>query len=138
MTGHLGYIGTAAVPMFQARGHEVVGLDTDLYRDCTFGPVFAPVTNTASESPRSLAPSRRGAAVRASAATGEASRRPRSRQAGRLVRVSQAGRPHAEQRRHSGPAEQLQAVGQEAVQVVPRASAFSTSTKSKSDRQWAR
>ena len=38
MTGHLGYIGTAAVPMFQARGHEVVGLDTDLYRDCTFGP----------------------------------------------------------------------------------------------------
>lgn len=35
MTGHLGYIGTVAVPMFQARGHEVVGLDTDLYRDST-------------------------------------------------------------------------------------------------------
>ena len=42
MTGHLGYIGTAAVPMFQARGHEVVGLDTDLYRDCTFGPEVGP------------------------------------------------------------------------------------------------
>jgi nucleoside-diphosphate-sugar epimerase len=42
MTGHLGYIGTAAVPMFQARGHEVVGMDTDLYRDCTFGPEIGP------------------------------------------------------------------------------------------------
>ena len=42
MTGHLGYIGTAAVPMFQASGHEVVGLDTDLYRDCTFGPTVGP------------------------------------------------------------------------------------------------
>ena len=42
MTGHLGYIGTAAVPIFQARGHEVVGLDTDLYRDCTFGPEIGP------------------------------------------------------------------------------------------------
>jgi nucleoside-diphosphate-sugar epimerase len=42
MTGHLGYIGTVAVPMFQARGHEVVGLDTDLYRDCTFGPEVGP------------------------------------------------------------------------------------------------
>lgn len=42
MTGHLGYIGTVAVPMFQARGHDVVGLDTDLYRDCTFGPHVGP------------------------------------------------------------------------------------------------
>jgi nucleoside-diphosphate-sugar epimerase len=42
MTGHLGYIGTAAVPIFQARGHEVVGLDTDLYRDCTYGPDLGP------------------------------------------------------------------------------------------------
>lgn len=38
MTGHLGYIGTVAVPMFLKAGHEVVGLDTDLYRNCTFGP----------------------------------------------------------------------------------------------------
>lgn len=42
MTGHLGYIGTVAVPMFQAKGHEVVGLDTDLYRECTFGPEVGP------------------------------------------------------------------------------------------------
>lgn len=37
ITGHLGYIGTILTPMVQARGHEVVGLDTDLYRRCTFG-----------------------------------------------------------------------------------------------------
>lgn len=37
ITGHLGYIGTVMVPMFLAEGHEVVGLDSDLYRSCTFG-----------------------------------------------------------------------------------------------------
>jgi nucleoside-diphosphate-sugar epimerase len=37
VTGHLGYIGTVLVPMFLEAGHEVVGLDTDLYADCTFG-----------------------------------------------------------------------------------------------------
>ncbi len=37
-TGHLGYIGTVAVPLLQQAGHEVVGMDTDLYRDSTFGP----------------------------------------------------------------------------------------------------
>jgi nucleoside-diphosphate-sugar epimerase len=37
MTGHLGYIGTVAVPMFLERGHDVVGLDSDLYENCTFG-----------------------------------------------------------------------------------------------------
>jgi nucleoside-diphosphate-sugar epimerase len=37
MTGHLGYIGTVAMPMFRERGHEVVGLDSDLYRRCSFG-----------------------------------------------------------------------------------------------------
>lgn len=38
MTGNLGYIGTVAVPVFQEGGHEVTGLDADLYRSCTFGP----------------------------------------------------------------------------------------------------
>jgi len=38
VTGNLGYIGAILVPMLQARGHEVVGLDSDLYRRCTFGP----------------------------------------------------------------------------------------------------
>lgn len=37
ITGHLGYIGTVMVPMFLAEGHDVVGLDSDLYRSCTFG-----------------------------------------------------------------------------------------------------
>lgn len=42
MTGHLGYIGTVAVPLFQKAGHEVTGLDSDLYRTCTFGPSVGP------------------------------------------------------------------------------------------------
>lgn len=37
VTGHLGYIGTVMVPMLLSEGHEVVGLDSDLYRACTFG-----------------------------------------------------------------------------------------------------
>ena len=37
VTGHLGYIGTVLVPVLQAAGHDVVGLDIDLYRGCTFG-----------------------------------------------------------------------------------------------------
>lgn len=38
VTGHRGYIGCVLVPMLQAAGHEVVGLDTDLFAQCTFGP----------------------------------------------------------------------------------------------------
>src|ERR1700747_3715779 len=37
LTGHKGYIGAVAAPMLLAAGHEVVGLDTDLYEDCDFG-----------------------------------------------------------------------------------------------------
>lgn len=37
LTGHKGYIGAVAGPMLQAAGHEVVGLDTDLYANCSFG-----------------------------------------------------------------------------------------------------
>lgn len=36
VTGHNGYIGTVMTPMLLAAGHEVVGLDTDFYRRCTF------------------------------------------------------------------------------------------------------
>jgi nucleoside-diphosphate-sugar epimerase len=36
VTGHLGYIGTVMVPMLLRAGHTVVGLDSDLYRSCTF------------------------------------------------------------------------------------------------------
>jgi nucleoside-diphosphate-sugar epimerase len=37
VTGHLGYIGTVMTPMLLAEGFDVVGLDSDLYRRCTFG-----------------------------------------------------------------------------------------------------
>lgn len=37
LTGHSGYIGAVAGPMLTAAGHEVVGLDTDLYAACDFG-----------------------------------------------------------------------------------------------------
>jgi nucleoside-diphosphate-sugar epimerase len=37
VTGHRGYIGSVMVPIVQAAGHEVVGLDSDLYAGCTFG-----------------------------------------------------------------------------------------------------
>jgi len=37
VTGHLGYIGTILVPLLKQAGHDVVGLDSDLYEQCTFG-----------------------------------------------------------------------------------------------------
>ena len=37
VTGHKGYIGSVAVPMFQSAGHETVGLDSDLFAGCDFG-----------------------------------------------------------------------------------------------------
>lgn len=37
LTGHKGYIGALAGPVLLAAGHEVVGLDSDLYANCTFG-----------------------------------------------------------------------------------------------------
>ena len=37
ITGNKGYIGTVMTPMMLAAGHDVVGLDSDLYRNCTFG-----------------------------------------------------------------------------------------------------
>jgi nucleoside-diphosphate-sugar epimerase len=36
VTGHLGYIGTVLTPMLVNAGHEVMGLDTDLYSRCTY------------------------------------------------------------------------------------------------------
>ena len=38
VTGHKGYIGAVMVPMLIAAGHEVVGLDSDLFRACGLGP----------------------------------------------------------------------------------------------------
>lgn len=37
LTGHKGYIGAVAGPMLLAAGHEVVGLDSDLFAGCDFG-----------------------------------------------------------------------------------------------------
>jgi len=37
VTGDKGYIGTVMVPMLLKEGFEVVGMDTDLYSQCTFG-----------------------------------------------------------------------------------------------------
>lgn len=37
ITGHKGYIGSVAAGIFAAAGHDVVGLDTGLFEDCTFG-----------------------------------------------------------------------------------------------------
>jgi nucleoside-diphosphate-sugar epimerase len=38
LTGSRGYIGAVMAPMLVRAGHEVTGLDTDLYRRSTFGP----------------------------------------------------------------------------------------------------
>ncbi|MEL6997629.1 MAG: NAD-dependent epimerase/dehydratase family protein [Pseudomonadota bacterium] len=38
VTGHRGYIGTVMTPLLEAAGHEVVGIDSDMYERCTFAP----------------------------------------------------------------------------------------------------
>jgi len=37
LTGHKGYIGAVAAPMLRSAGHEVIGLDSDLFAGCEFG-----------------------------------------------------------------------------------------------------
>jgi nucleoside-diphosphate-sugar epimerase len=36
VTGHRGYIGSVMVPILLAEGHDIVGLDSDLYERCAF------------------------------------------------------------------------------------------------------
>jgi nucleoside-diphosphate-sugar epimerase len=43
VTGHRGYIGCVMTQVLGRAGHEVVGLDSDLYRACTFGPALPDV-----------------------------------------------------------------------------------------------
>ncbi|MFB1295915.1 NAD-dependent epimerase/dehydratase family protein [Mycobacterium sp. pW049] len=38
VTGHLGYLGTVMVPILQAAGHQVSGLDVGYFDDCVLGP----------------------------------------------------------------------------------------------------
>jgi nucleoside-diphosphate-sugar epimerase len=45
MTGHAGYIGAVMIPMLLDEGHDVVGLDTDFFDQCTFGE-FSPSIET--------------------------------------------------------------------------------------------
>ena len=47
VTGHLGYIGTVLTPFLLSKGYDVVGLDSNLYRRCTFGsdPIEVPNLN---------------------------------------------------------------------------------------------
>ena len=47
ITGHKGYIGSVLTPMLVDGGHEVVGLDSDLYENCSYGnlPVEIPCLN---------------------------------------------------------------------------------------------
>ena len=37
LTGHKGYIGAVAAPILRSAGHEVIGLDSDLFGGCDFG-----------------------------------------------------------------------------------------------------
>src|SRR4026207_453884 len=57
VTGHLGYIGVVVSRVLQTDGFDVVGLDTDLYRDCTFGPTSAlPTVRTIARDLRDIRP----------------------------------------------------------------------------------
>jgi nucleoside-diphosphate-sugar epimerase len=47
VTGHDGYIGTVMTPLLAAAGHEVVGLDTGLFRSFTLGDEPPPVATIA-------------------------------------------------------------------------------------------
>ncbi len=43
VTGHAGYIGAVMTPLLQKAGHDVVGLDSELFEQCVFGQTPAPV-----------------------------------------------------------------------------------------------
>ena len=38
VTGHKGYVGAVLVPLLQERDHEVIGVDCDLFEECSFSP----------------------------------------------------------------------------------------------------
>ena len=55
LTGNEGYIGTLLVPLLWARGHEVVGLDSGLFRECTLKAI-RPVEKTIRKDIRDVEP----------------------------------------------------------------------------------
>ncbi len=46
LTGHKGYIGVVLAPMLVEAGHDVHGLDSDIFSRCTFGDEPKPVSET--------------------------------------------------------------------------------------------
>lgn len=50
VTGHVGYIGAVLTPMLLERGHEVCGLDSDLFESCTFTGQLAHVKSLRKDS----------------------------------------------------------------------------------------
>ena len=46
VTGHKGYIGAILVPMLKEHGHDVHGLDSDLFRKCTYGKLDLQIPET--------------------------------------------------------------------------------------------
>ncbi|MEE4382491.1 MAG: NAD(P)-dependent oxidoreductase [Pseudomonadales bacterium] len=49
VTGHKGYIGAVLTPMLVERGFDVTGLDSDLFRECTFHGTLAEVPELAKD-----------------------------------------------------------------------------------------
>ncbi len=49
LTGHEGYIGASMAPQLNAAGHEVVGLDSGLFAQCTFGREPEPIPSLAKD-----------------------------------------------------------------------------------------
>jgi nucleoside-diphosphate-sugar epimerase len=43
LTGHQGYIGAVAGPVLRSAGHEVTGLDSDLFANCDFGNAISEI-----------------------------------------------------------------------------------------------
>jgi nucleoside-diphosphate-sugar epimerase len=43
LTGHKGYIGAVMAPFLQSAGHEVIGLDSDIFAGCDFGAPAAEI-----------------------------------------------------------------------------------------------
>ena len=46
ITGHNGYIGCILAPLVKAAGHQPIGLDSYLFRDCTFGADVPDIPST--------------------------------------------------------------------------------------------
>ena len=107
VTGHRGYIGTVLTPMLLERGHEVVGLDTDCYDDCTFGtphrrrPRRSARTSATSRArrPRGLrrgaAPGRRSRTIRSAISNPSSPTRSTTEASVRLAQLAKRGRRRA-------------------------------------------